>query len=132
MTMIKRPLFLIVLICAVSACSIYRVNSEEVTTNFYVSKSDPSLVEYVENVIRPHEVIGFITVNTERRQGMEQVLGKMKKEAAILGGDALTNMTSNATGSWKKVPIQKLMGNAYIRANFTATVIGYTDLGAEE
>ncbi len=127
--MIKRLPFLAVLICALSACSLYHVNSEEVTSNFYASKKDPSSIVYVENVTRSHEVIGFVTVNAERRQSMPQVLEKMKKEAAILGGDALTNMTSNATGVWKKVPLQSLMSNAYIRANFTATIIAYTDEG---
>jgi hypothetical protein len=49
----------------------------------------------------------------------------MKREAAMLGGDAITNIQQYAGGIWKKIPPQKLLGNAYIRANFTATVVAY-------
>lgn len=123
--MSKRILFLILTVSLTSACSLYHIDSEEVTTNFYPSKESAAEVEYVETVTGPHEVIGFITVNAERSQVMSEIIAKMKREAAIIGGDAITNITSNATGRWKRVPPQKLLGNAYIRANFTATVIVY-------
>ncbi len=47
----------------------------------------------------------------------------MKREAAILGADAITNIQSDATGAWKKLPAQEVVGNGYVRANFTATAI---------
>jgi hypothetical protein len=125
--MIKNISALILSIFVLSACMLYRIDSEEVTTNFYPSKSAGSEVEYAETVSRAHEVIGFVTVNAERNQKMPDVLARMKREAGVMGGDAITNITTNASGTWKKLPPQKLLKNAYIRANFTATVIKYKD-----
>lgn len=113
----------LILLLSVAGCSLYNVNSEEITTEFYPPKSSPSDVIYLETVTQPHEVIGYITVNTERRQKMDDVLIKMKREAAILGGDAITNVKTDASGQWKKLPAQNVVGNAYVRANFTATVV---------
>lgn len=112
-----------------ASCSFYNVNSEEVSDNFYPSKKSAAEVEFLETVSQPHEVLGFITVNTERNKNMPDVISQMKKEAAMMGGDAITNITTDASGAWKKVPVQKLLGNAYIRANFTATAVKFT--GAE-
>ena len=53
------------------------------------------------------------------KEGIE----KMKSEAAILGGEAITDIQSDATGLWKRLPAQRTIGNAYVRANFTASVV---------
>ena len=121
----KKFIFLIFFVFLTSGCSIYHINSEEVSTNFYPSKESADNVEYVENVTNPYEAIGTVTVNTERNRPMEEVIEKMKREAAILGGDAITNITTDKSGFWKRVPPHKLLGNAYIRSNFTATVVVY-------
>ena len=67
---------------------------------------------------------------TERRQILEDVLPKLKQEAAILGGDVITDIQTDATGAWKnaigvwkRMKLQKLLGNAYVRANYTARVL---------
>lgn len=52
----------------------------------------------------------------------------MKREAAILGGDAITDIQSDATGTWKRLPIQKTIGNAYVRSNYTAEVVKCRDI----
>lgn len=104
-------------------CSVYHVNSEDISTDFYPSKQSISDIVHVEQVDKPHEIIGYVTVNTERRQRMGDVINKMKREAAIMGGDAITNIRTDATGQWQKLPAQDLIGNAFVRANFTATVI---------
>ena len=109
-----------------SSCSIYRIDSEEVTTNFY-SPKEVEEIEVLDTVSRPHDVVGYVTVNAERSQNMSEILYKMKEEAAKLGGHAVTNIQSNATGTWKKIPAQKFLGNAYVRANFTATVIAFPE-----
>ena len=114
-------LFLFVLI--VSGCSLYTVSSEETTPDYYASKSSPNEVLYVENVTQPHHDIGYVIVNTERRNNLDQVLDKLKREAAILGADAITNIQTDATGFWKKLPGQRLLRNAYIRHNFRATMV---------
>jgi len=105
-----------------SACSIYHIDSQDITTDYYPSKQLASDVVYLEKIDKPHTVIGYVTVNTERRWTINEVLDKMKREAAILGGDAISNIKSDATGTWKNLPAQELIGNAYVRANFSCSV----------
>lgn len=104
------------------ACSIYRIASKDVSTNFHRQLKMEDVV-YIERLDKPHEIIGYITVNTERRQSLSDVMDKMKREAAILGGNTITDIKSDATGTWKSLPAQNLVGNAYVRANFSATVV---------
>ncbi|MBF0523410.1 MAG: hypothetical protein HQL24_10210 [Candidatus Omnitrophica bacterium] len=129
--MTKKILTLAALTLLVSACSLYHVDSADLTTNYYPSKKSASDVVYMETVTRPYDTIGYVTVSTERRNTIEDVLGKMKREAAILGADAITDIKSDASGEWKKLPAQKLIGNAYIRVNFTATAIIFKDTSAQ-
>lgn len=121
--MFKKSLVLGLFICLTSGCSLYHVDSRDVTTEYYPPKKSAGDVVYLEETNKTHELIGYVTVNTERRQRISEVIEKMKYEAAILGGDAITDIQTDATGQWKKLPAQKLIGNAYIRANFTAAVV---------
>jgi len=120
--MSKKLILLIGAVLLTSACSFYNVNTEEITEDFYPPTKAVD-VQVLETAPQPHEVIGVVTVNAERNQKMDAIISKMKSEAAKLGGQAVTNIKSDASGAWKKVPLQKLLGNAYIRANFTAQVI---------
>ena len=104
-------------------CSLYHVNSEYSSNQYYHSKESGKDVIYLEKIDRPHEILGTVIVNAERRQDIDKIIEKMKYEAAMLGGDAITDIRTDATGSWKKLPAQQLIGNAYIRANFSATVV---------
>ena len=104
------------------SCSLYRIQSEEVSDNFYPPKESADGVVYMEHLSRPVEVVGYITVNAERVQKLDEVIMKLKKEAAVLGADAITNVQSGATAIWKKLP-QKAFENGYVRANFTATAV---------
>jgi uncharacterized protein YbjQ (UPF0145 family) len=79
-------------------------------------------VAYIEKVDKPYTEIGTVTVTTERRQPLEDVLPKLKQEAGMLGADAITDVQGDATDFWKKLP-QKLIGNAYIRTTYTAKAI---------
>ena len=108
-----------------SGCSLYHINSEEITTNYYPSKQSPRDIVYLENIDQPHELIGIVTVNAERRQRISEILEKMKREAAILGADAITNIRTDSTGQWKSLPAQNLISNGYIRANFSATAVKF-------
>ena len=119
----KHILLLIPLIVSFSACTVYHVTSQDTTLEYLPSKRTVNDVIYIEQLEQPHEVIAYITVNAERRQYFSEVLEKMKREAAILGGDAITNVKTDATGEWQKLPAQIIIGNAYVRANFTASVI---------
>jgi hypothetical protein len=107
----------------VSGCSLYNIDSEDTTTSFYAPKASPQEVQYLRDLEQPHEVIGHVMVNAERNQRLTEVLEQMKREAAIMGGDAITNIQSDATGTWKKLPVQKFVGNAYVRSNFKADVV---------
>ena len=122
--MIKTLLIVLCTVLLTSSCSIYRVNFEEVTDNYYNPKQ-PGDIQVLDQMNQPHEIVGYVTVNTERNQRMEDILYRMKTEAAKLGGDAITNIQTNATGAWKKIPAQKFIGNAYVRANYTATVVAF-------
>jgi len=119
----KTLLPLITLVFLTTSCSMYRVNSVDTSDTYYPSKPAGEVI-YLENIDQPHEVIGTVTINAERRQrSMDDVIEKMKREAAILGGDAITDIQSDATGVWKRLPVQQTIGNAYVRANFTASVV---------
>ncbi len=114
------PIFLMFFI---SACSFYKVDSRNTTEEYYPPKHSSADVVYLEKVSRPHALIGTVTVNAERNKPVTDVIEKMKQEAAIIGGDAITNIQTDGSGLWKKLPAQKLVGNAYVRANFTADVV---------
>jgi hypothetical protein len=116
-------LVLSVCLITTAGCSVYHIDSKDTTMDFYPSKTSLSQVVYLEKVDRPYVQIGEVVVNTERRQNLSQVIDKMRYEAAVLGGDAITDVRSNATGTWKSLAGQDLIGNAYVRANFTAKVI---------
>ncbi len=121
--MIKKFLALILTVLLTSSCSIYHINSMDSTDDYYPSKSADEVV-FLEIIDQTHEIIGVVTVNAERKQrSIDDILNKMKREAAILGGDAITDIQTDATGVWKKLPIQQTIGNAYVRANYTASVV---------
>ena len=119
----RTVVLLALLTMAASGCSMYHVSSEETTLKYYPPKDSTSAISYQEKVEQPHEVIGYVTVNTERRQKVSEVIERMKRETAILGGDIITNLQTDATGEWKRLPAQDIIGNAFVRANFRATVV---------
>ena len=120
--MIKRIIPLIILVCLTSSCSIYHITSTSTTDDYYPAQETTEVV-YLDRIDDAYTIIGAITVNAERRQRLDNVIEKMKHEAAIMGGEAITDIQSNATGPWKRLPIQQTIGNAYVRANFTASVV---------
>jgi len=107
----KNIILSIFFILSLSACSIYHIDSRDSTTHYYPSKKSTDEIAYIEKIDQPHEIIGYVTVNTERRQTITDVLEKMKREAAILGAEALTNIQTDASGTWKNLPAQELIGN---------------------
>ncbi|MBU0469229.1 MAG: hypothetical protein KKD07_01660 [Candidatus Omnitrophica bacterium] len=119
---LNLPIVLIAITIIFSSCSLYRVDSKDITTTYYPSKKSISDVIYLESIDKPHEIIGIVTVNAERRQGIDDIMDKIKREAAILGGDIITDIKTDATGYWKSLPAQNFIGNGYIRANFSAVV----------
>ena len=108
-----------------SGCSLYSLNFEDTTNTSHPAKSSPADVVYLEKIDRPSEVIGYVTVSTERRTELDQVIQKLKPQAALLGGDAITNIESDSSGFWKRPGISKVLGNAYIRINYRAQVVAF-------
>ncbi len=114
---------LLLLSVFLSGCTVYQIDSKDTSLDFYAPKKSIDEVAYLEKVDQPFVEIGTVTVRTERRQSLEDVLPKLKYEAAILGGDAITDVRTDATGTWKQATLQKLLGNANLRANYTAKVL---------
>lgn len=120
----KRTILPILLLTAfLSGCTVYQIDSKDSTLDFYPPKQTIEEVKYLETVDAPFVEIGVVTVVAERRQTFDDILPKLLQEAAILGGDAITDVQTNAGGVWKNVKIQKLLGNAYVRSHYTAKVI---------
>ena len=110
-----------------TSCSFYQIDSKVSSDKIYPAKESPSEVTYLEDldaITEYYEIIGQVTVNAERRQAFKEVLPKMKREAALLGGDAIANIRTNGgTGKWALQKPQKIFGNANIRENYVADVI---------
>ena len=125
----KNILLLAFFLLFTSGCSLYQIDCESTTFDYYPSKASPKDVAYLEIVNKSYDIIGHVTVNAERNQKRKEVLEKLKYEAAILGGDAITNITTNAgTGKWAKIKPKELFGNANVRTNFVADVIVFKDM----
>ena len=120
--MMKKIVSLIALVFLTSSCSIYHITSTSTTDDYYPSRENAEVV-YLDQIDDTYKIIGTVVVNAERRQRLADIIEKMKREAAILGGEAITDIQSDATGPWKRLPIQRTIGNAYVRANFTASVV---------
>lgn len=107
-----------------TGCSIYRIDSQDTTLDFYPPKASAKDVIYLEKVDKPYEVIGVISLDAERTRPMDDILEKMRYEAAILGGDAITDIRPgiNETNS-KKLKLG--LASAGIRVRYVAKVIKF-------
>ncbi len=106
-----------------AGCTVYQIDSKDTSQEYYAPKTSIDQVAYVEKVDKPYTEIATVTVTTERRRPIEEVLPKLKQEAGMLGADAITDVQGDATELWKKLKPQKLLGNAYIRTTYTARAI---------
>ena len=120
----KRILFAFLFLAVFSSgCTVYQIDSKDTSQDYYVPKTSIDQVAYIEKVDKPYTEIGIVTVTTERRRPLEDVLPKLKQEAGNLGADAITDLQSDATDFWKALPQQKFIGNGYIRTTYTAKAI---------
>jgi hypothetical protein len=121
-------LLFVILILAVSAsgCTFYQIDSKDTTEDYYPPKTNLDDVAYVESsdkLDKPYNEIGLVTVTTERRQTLEDVLPKLKQEAGNLGADAITDIHSDGGDFWNSLKPQELLRNAYIRTRYTAKAV---------
>jgi hypothetical protein len=123
----KSLLFILFVLTFSSGCTFYQIDSKDTTKAYYPPKTSIDDVAYLETTDKPYTEIGTVTVTTERRRPMDEVLPKLKQEAGMLGADAIINVQSDATEFWKRVtsmkPSQRLLGNAYVRTTYTAKAI---------
>jgi hypothetical protein len=120
----KRILFTFLLLSVFTpGCTLYQIDSKDTSEEYYVPKTNITEVAYVEKVDKPFTQIAMVSVTTERRQTLEDVLPKLKQEAGMLGADAITDVHNEATAMWKAVKPQKLLANAYIRTTYSAKAI---------
>ncbi len=109
----KISLLILTLTILTAGCTFYGVDAQEIMISPSGKTTNGDEVQYLETVTVPYEVIGHVTVNTERRNSMEEVIEKMKRQVAVLGGDAITNIVQ----SDKPSPI------THVRTVYTGTVI---------
>lgn len=116
----KTILFISAFCLLVSGCTFYNVNSEEIVAGLAATakKKEANDIAYLPQVNQPYDVIGHVSVNTERRNSFDEVLAKIKSQAAVIGGDAVTNLVNDSSA--KKI--------ARVRINYTATVIVLKDV----
>lgn len=119
----KKAFYLILLCLWTAGCSVYRIDSVDTTLDFYPPKNSADQVAYLETINKPFEVIGLVTVTTERTHSFEEILEKIRHEAAVLGGDAVTDIQSDASGTWGRIRPPKLLENAYLHARYSAKVV---------
>ena len=119
-----KKAFYFFLVCVLfSGCSVYRIDSVDTALDFYPPKDSVEKVVYLEKIDKPFELIAIVTVTTERTHSFDEILAKIKHEAAVLGGDAITDLKTDAAGTWGVVKAPKLFENAYIRARYSAKVV---------
>ena len=120
----KNLIVILTFVLLLASCSFYKVDSDISAGKFYPSKETTSQVTYLEVISRDHEIIGTVTVNAERNQRLVDVIEKMKREAAVMGGDAVTNIRTNAgDGKWAQIKPKNFFRKGNVRANFIADVV---------
>lgn len=110
--MLKMVMTTIAITC-LAGCTFYRVDGDEIAYFAKHPKGNQKDIKYLETVTVPYEVIGTVEVSTERRNSIEEVVEKMQRQIAVLGGDAVTNIVQRDEPS----PITK------IRTKYVGTVI---------
>lgn len=120
----KSIFFPVILAFIFSACSFYNIKSQETTLDYYPPKQSKDDVAYLEKIEKPFMVIGHVTANVERHQNFNSIIDKLRTEAAILGGDAITNITTDTgKGKWAQIKPKPIFENSNVRINYNADVI---------
>ena len=116
--MIRRITSILLLLVLCSGCSIYKIDSQDTTLDFYSPKSSEDQVTYIEKVDKPYEVIAIESITADRTRPFQEIVDKMRQEASVLGGDAITDIRPISS----KVGVT-LLKNADLFAHYSAKVI---------
>lgn len=114
------------LIALLSGCSLYQITSEETTFDNYPPKSSSRDVLYLEQITRPYQLIGYVKVNAERSQKKEEIIEKLKHEAAAMGADAIANISVVDEEPVAKNKFIHLLENARLRKTYMADVLVFS------
>lgn len=116
----------LIMLLVFNGCTLYQINTEETSFDHHPAKTSKHEVAYLESVGQPHEVIGYVTINAERNQKKEEVVDRLKEQAAEIGGDAITNIKSDSLHArWVDHKVLGALSNANVRENYTADVIKF-------
>ncbi|MBF0388442.1 MAG: hypothetical protein HQL20_11455 [Candidatus Omnitrophica bacterium] len=94
---VKLSIF-IAAVFVLPGCSLYRIDYQDTTRDYYPPKSSKQDVVYLEKIDKPHEFVGVVVVSVENTRPLEDVLQQMRGQAALLGGDAITAVSSGPEG----------------------------------
>lgn len=101
-----RHLFLSLIVAAVCVflpgCSLYQIDSQNITPDYYPPKASQKDVAYVEKIEKPYEVVGTVTVVTDNGRAFPDVIEQMRPQAALLGGDIITAVTFKPEGPLRR------------------------------
>ena len=111
------------LIALLSGCSLYRITSDETSSDNYPPKPSSNEILYLKAVPQPYKVIGTVKINTERNQKKEEIIEKLKHEAAAMGGDAITNISVMDDAGASKNKLAQMLENARLRESYQADVV---------
>lgn len=119
----RKFLKLFFLIALLSGCSLYQITSDETSLDYYPPKSSGDQVLYLKEVPHPYKVIGSVVINAERNQKQEKIIEKLKREAAVMGGDAITNISPIDGEDASKNKLTQILRNARLRQSYRADVV---------
>lgn len=91
---IATHLFIPCLSFILAGCSIYKIDSRDTSLGFYPPKPSGYQVLCLDKLEKPHEVIGTVTVTTNRSRPLMEIKDQMIHEAATMGGDAIMGLHS--------------------------------------
>ena len=110
-------------IALLSGCSLYRITSDETSSDNYPPKSSSNEVYYLKEVPQPYKVIGTVQIDAERNQKKAEIIEKLKQEAAVMGGDAITNISVIESAGASKNKLTQILENARLRESYKADVV---------
>ncbi len=93
--MLRSAVLMMVCSVLLAGCTLCRVDSKDLSSDFYPPKDSADQVVYLEKLDKPYDLIGVVKITTERLSPREDVLARMRYEAAILGADAITEIESD-------------------------------------
>ena len=89
------------MLTAGSGCSVVRIDSEETSFDINVPKNAADKIVFQDKIDGPYEIIGIVSVSAEKAKTLEDVLPRMRQEAAVLGGDVLTGISIEPEGVFR-------------------------------